>query len=67
VLGGSFAEGIDLPGKLLIGAFIATLGMPQFNRINEEVRRRMDATFGEGYEYTNLFLGIRKVVQAGGG
>lgn len=66
VLGGSFAEGIDLPGKLLIGAFIATLGMPQFNRINEELRRRMDATFGEGYDYTYLFPGIRKVVQAAG-
>ena len=31
VLGGSFAEGIDLPGHRLIGAFIATLGMPQVN------------------------------------
>jgi DNA excision repair protein ERCC-2 len=66
VLGGAFAEGIDLPGDLLIGAFIATLGLPQFNRVNEEVRRRMDETFGEGYDYTYLFPGIRKVVQAAG-
>lgn len=66
MLGGTFAEGIDLPGRLLIGAFIATLGLPQFNRINEELRRRMDATFGEGYDYTYLFPGIRKVVQAAG-
>jgi DNA excision repair protein ERCC-2 len=66
VLGGAFAEGIDLPGDLLIGAFIATLGLPQFNRVNEEMRRRMDETFGEGYDYTYLFPGIRKVVQAAG-
>jgi Rad3-related DNA helicase len=66
VLGGAFAEGIDLPGNLLIGAFIATLGLPQFNRVNEEMRRRMDETFGEGYDYTYLFPGIRKVVQAAG-
>jgi DNA excision repair protein ERCC-2 len=66
VLGGAFAEGIDLPGTRLIGAFIATLGLPQFNPINEEMRRRIDAAFGTGYEYAYLFPGIRKVVQAAG-
>jgi Rad3-related DNA helicase len=66
VLGGTFAEGIDLPGTRLIGAFIATLGLPQFNPINEEMRRRIDAAFGTGYEYAYLFPGIRKVVQAAG-
>ena len=39
VLGGSFAEGIDLVGTRLIGAFIATLGLPQLNPVNEELRR----------------------------
>jgi len=47
VLGGSFAEGIDLPGTRLIGAFIATLGMPQFNAVNKEFRRCTEAAFGE--------------------
>lgn len=28
VLGGAFAEGVDLPGERLIGAFVATLGLP---------------------------------------
>lgn len=68
VLGGSFAEGIDLPGTRLIGAFIATLGLPQFNAVNEEMRRRIEAAFGgsTGYDYAYLFPGIRKVVQAAG-
>jgi DNA excision repair protein ERCC-2 len=66
VLGGSFAEGIDLAGSRLIGAFIATLGLPQFNPVNEELRRRLDAEFGAGYDYAYLFPGIRKVVQAAG-
>jgi DNA excision repair protein ERCC-2 len=66
VLGGSFAEGIDLVGTRLIGAFIATLGLPQFNPVNEELRRRLAKEFGEGYDYTYLFPGIRKVVQAAG-
>ncbi|MDB5777516.1 MAG: DinG family ATP-dependent helicase [Herbaspirillum sp.] len=66
VLGGSFAEGIDLPGQRLIGAFIATLGLPQINAINEQIMQRMDAAFGAGYEYTYLYPGLQKVVQAAG-
>ena len=66
VLGGAFGEGIDLPGKRLIGAFIATLGMPQVNPVNEQIRDRMQACLGRGYDYTYLFPGIQKVVQAAG-
>ena len=66
VLGGSFAEGIDLVGTRLIGAFVATLGLPQFNPVNEELRSRLAGKFGSGYHYTYLFPGIRKVVQAVG-
>ena len=66
VLGGSFAEGIDLTGTRLVGAFVATLGLPQLNPVNEELRRRLDTEFGAGYDYTYLFPGIRKVVQAAG-
>ncbi len=66
VLGGAFAEGVDLVGSRLVGAFIATLGLPQINPVNEELRRRMDGFFGAGYDYTYLFPGIRKVTQAAG-
>ncbi|WP_246541821.1 ATP-dependent DNA helicase [Collimonas antrihumi] len=66
VLGGSFAEGIDLPGARLIGAFIATLGLPQINPVNEQIMRRMGETFGNGYDYTYLYPGMQKVVQAAG-
>ena len=66
VLGGSFGEGIDLPGARLIGAFIATLGLPQMNPVNEQIRQRMQATFGAGYDYTYLYPGMQKVVQAAG-
>ncbi|WP_292931544.1 ATP-dependent DNA helicase [Noviherbaspirillum sp.] len=66
VLGGPFAEGIDLPGERLVGAFIATLGLPQLNPVNEQIKERMGAAFGAGYDYTYLFPGIQKVVQAAG-
>jgi DNA excision repair protein ERCC-2 len=66
VLGGAFGEGIDLPGARLIGAFIATLGLPQMNPVNEQIRQRMQALFGSGYDYTYLYPGLQKVVQAAG-
>jgi Rad3-related DNA helicase len=66
VLGGAFGEGIDLPGTRLIGAFIATLGLAQLNPVNEQLKRRMAAIFGAGYDYTYLFPGVQKVVQAAG-
>jgi DNA excision repair protein ERCC-2 len=66
VLGGAFAEGIDLPGSRLVGAFIATLGLPPVNCVNEEIKRRMSTLFGAGYEYTYLYPGVQKVVQAAG-
>jgi Rad3-related DNA helicase len=66
VLGGAFGEGIDLPGARLIGAFIATLGLAQLNPVNEQMKQRMAAIFGAGYDYTYLFPGVQKVVQAAG-
>ncbi len=66
VLGGAFGEGIDLPGRRLIGAFIATLGLPPVNPVNEQMRARLQARFGRGYDYAYLFPGLQKVVQAAG-
>ena len=77
VLGGAFAEGVDLPGSRLIGAFIATLGLPQINAVNEEIKARMGEYFdrggaslrdhdNRGYNYTYLYPGLQKVVQAAG-
>jgi DNA excision repair protein ERCC-2 len=66
VLGGAFAEGIDLPGRRLIGAFIATLGLPQVNPVNEQIKDRMQVLFGQGQAYAYLYPGLQKVVQAAG-
>ena len=66
VLGGAFGEGVDLPGRRLIGAFIATLGLPQFDAVNAAICARMEARFGRGHDYTYVFPGIQKVVQAAG-
>ena len=70
VLGGAFGEGIDLPGARLIGAFIATLGLPQINPVNEAIKARMQTCLGQdarqSADYTYLYPGLQKVVQAAG-
>ncbi|WP_416139473.1 ATP-dependent DNA helicase [Halomonas sp. HK25] len=66
VLGGAFAEGIDLPGERLIGAFIATLGLPPFDDFNEALKARLQARFGCGDDYAYRVPGLIKVVQAAG-
>jgi Rad3-related DNA helicase len=66
VLGGAFSEGIDLAGDALKGAFIATLGLPQINPVNEHLRALMQTKFGAGYDFTYTYPGMQKVIQAAG-
>jgi DNA excision repair protein ERCC-2 len=66
VLGGAFAEGVDLPGTRLIGAFIATLALPPVSPLQDQFRERLDAMFGADHGYADLVPGMQKVVQAAG-
>lgn len=66
VLGGVFAEGVDLPGPLLIGAFIATLGLPPVSVMQDHVQARLDKLFGVGHGYADLVPAMQRVVQAAG-
>jgi DNA excision repair protein ERCC-2 len=66
VLGGAFAEGVDLPGTRLIGAFVATLGLPPVTPVQEQLRARLDARFGSGHGYADRVPGLQRVVQAAG-
>lgn len=66
VLGGAFSEGVDLSGDALKGVFVATLGLPQVNPVNEHLRELMQEKFQQGYDFTYLYPGIQKVIQAAG-
>jgi DNA excision repair protein ERCC-2 len=66
VLGGAFAEGVDLPGTRLIGAFIASLGLPPPSPVQAQFQARLDTLFGAGHGYADLVPGMQKVVQAAG-
>src|SRR5207237_3209830 len=66
VLGGLFAEGVDLPGTRLVGAFIVTLGLTHVNAINEVMRQKLEQSYGCSFEYTYQYPGLRTVVHAPG-
>lgn len=57
---------MDLPGRRLIGTFIATMSPPQVNPVNERMRKRRDELrrYGRGYNAIYLYPGLQKVVQA---
>ena len=63
VLGGMFSEGIDLPGKQLIGRIIIGVGYPKIAMENEISREFFDEN---GYDYAYVYPGINKVQQAAG-
>lgn len=66
VMGGIFAEGIDLRSDRLIGAIIVGTGLPQISEERQLLRDYFDRLCGRGFEYAYLNPGINKVLQAGG-
>jgi DNA excision repair protein ERCC-2 len=66
VLGGVFAEGVDYPGSKAIAAYIVSPGLPAYDFDNELQRHYFDEKFGLGEEYTYLYPGMVRVIQAAG-
>ena len=66
VLGGVFAEGVDLPDDLLSGAAIISTGMPQVNPEAELLRELYDDGFEGGTDAAYTYPGFRRVLQAAG-
>ncbi len=66
VLGGIFAEGIDLPGDALDGVVIVGVGLPQVNLFRETLRAYYEERFGDGFLYAYMLPGMQKVAQAVG-
>jgi DNA excision repair protein ERCC-2 len=67
VLGGIFAEGIDLTDDRLIGAIIVSVGLPKINYLSDRIQQY----FGEdspdlGYAYAYTYPGLNRVFQAAG-
>nr|WP_225877830.1 ATP-dependent DNA helicase [Alkalibacter mobilis] len=66
VLGGIFSEGIDLVGNRLIGTVIVSVGLPQLNVQQNIIKDHFNEKNGKGYEYSYMYPGMNKVLQAAG-
>jgi len=66
VMGGIFAEGIDLTDEKLIGALIIGTGLPMINPESELAREYFDEKGEPGFDYAYRFPGMNKVMQAAG-
>ena len=63
VIGGVFSEGIDLPGRRLIGSIIVGVGFPKISNEGDIIRSYYE---DKGFDYAYIYPGINKVMQAAG-
>ena len=66
VLGGSFSEGVDLPGKQLIGTVVVGVGLPGISNENNIIKEYYDIKSECGYDYAYTYPGMNQVLQAAG-
>lgn len=66
VLGGSFSEGIDLPGTRLIGTVIVGVGLLGLSNERNIMKEYFDNTRENGYDYAYTYPGMNRVLQAAG-
>ena len=66
VLGGIFAEGVDLIGNKLIGSMIISVGMPGLSFDRNLIKEHFDKENMAGFDYSYTYPGINKVFQAAG-
>ncbi|MDF2699513.1 MAG: 2 domain protein [Haloplasmataceae bacterium] len=66
VLGGVFAEGIDLKGDKLNGVVIVGVGLPVFDDFRNELKTYFEKVYQKGYQYAYVYPGFNKIQQAVG-
>ncbi len=66
VMGGIYAEGIDLAGEELIGAVIVGIGLPGLSYEREAIAAFYEEKFEEGKQYAYIYPGMNRVFQAAG-
>ncbi len=66
VMGGIYAEGIDLAGERLIGAVVVGVGMPTLSFEREAISAYFEEKYEQGKQYAYIYPGINRVLQAAG-
>ena len=66
VLGGIFAEGIDLPGEKLVGVTVIGVGLPGLSIERDLLVTYFDQKERPGFDYAYRYPGMQRVLQAVG-
>ena len=66
VMGGIFAEGIDLKNDSLIGAVIVGTGLPMVSNERGILKEAYESDGHDGFDYAYRYPGMNKVMQAAG-
>ncbi|MBN2459881.1 ATP-dependent DNA helicase [Candidatus Woesearchaeota archaeon] len=66
VIGGNFAEGVDLPGDFLKGVIIVGLPLERPNLETEALIKYYDEKFKKGWDYGYLFPAFNRALQSAG-
>jgi DNA excision repair protein ERCC-2 len=66
VQGGTFSEGVDYPGEMVIGAFVVGPPLPNFDLERELMRDYYQQQYGAGFDYAYTFPAMARAVQAAG-
>jgi Rad3-related DNA helicase len=66
VLGGIFAEGVDLPGERLVGVTVIGTGLPRLSLERDILQSYFEEAQGAGFDYAYRFPGMQRVLQAAG-
>ena len=66
VMGGIFAEGIDLPGEQLVGVAVIGVGLPGLSIERDLLVMYFDKKERPGFDYAYRFPGMQRVLQAVG-
>jgi DNA excision repair protein ERCC-2 len=64
VLGGIFAEGIDLPGEQLVGVTVIGVGLPGLSIERDLLVTYFDQKKRPGFDYAYRYPGMQRVLQA---
>ncbi|MBC7397462.1 MAG: ATP-dependent DNA helicase [Bdellovibrionales bacterium] len=66
VQGGVFSEGVDYPGKMVIGVFVVGPPLPTFDLERETMRGYYEKMYDSGFDYAYAYPAMAKAVQAAG-
>lgn len=66
VAGGSFAEGVDYPGRDLLAVFIVGVPLSEWNLETQALVDYCEYKFGQGWNYGYLYPAMNRAIQAAG-